>query len=61
MRHPPLEKPSMVMAGSQAVRPLCAAAPALGVEPLVARLREQRPDLDAGAEQVGEALRAPQV
>ena len=29
-----------------------------GVEPLVARLREQRPDLDAGAEQVGEALRA---
>ena len=25
-----------------------------GVEPLVARLREQRPDLDAGAEQVGE-------
>ena len=28
------------------------------VERLVARLREQRPELDAGAEQVGEALRA---
>ena len=42
----------------EAVRPLRAAAPALDVERLVARLREQRPDLDAGAEQVGEALRA---
>ena len=42
----------------EAVRPLRAAAPALAVERLVARLREQRPDLDAGAEQVGEALRA---
>ena len=42
----------------EAVRPLRAAVPALAVERLVARLREQRPDLDAGAEQVGEALRA---
>ena len=42
----------------EAVRPLRAAAPALDVERLVATLREQRPDLDAGAEQVGEALRA---
>ena len=40
------------------MRPLRAAAPALAVERLVARLREQRPELDAGAEQVGEALRA---
>ena len=45
----------------EVVRPLRAAAPALGLEPLVARLREQRPDLDAGAEQVGEALRALQA
>ena len=36
-----------------AVRPLRAAEPALAVERLVARLREQRPQLDAGAEQVG--------
>ena len=42
----------------EAVRPLRAAVPALAVERLVARLREQRPELDAGAEQVGEALRA---
>ena len=45
----------------EVVRPLRAAAPALGLEPLVARLREQRPDLDAGAGQVGEALRALQA
>ena len=45
----------------EAVRPLRAAAPALAVERLVARLREQRPELDAGAEQVGEALRALQA
>ena len=45
----------------EVVRPLRAAAPALGLEPLVATLREQRPDLDAGAEQVGEALRALQA
>ena len=42
----------------EAVRPLRTAAPDLDVERLVATLREQRPDLDAGAEQVGEALRA---
>ena len=42
----------------EAVRPLRAAEPALAVERLVTKLREQRPDLDAGAEQVGEALRA---
>ncbi len=45
----------------EAVRALRAAAPALDVERLVATLREQRPDLDAGAEQVGEALRALQA
>ena len=42
----------------EAVRPLRTVAPDLDVERLVATLREQRPDLDAGAEQVGEALRA---
>ena len=45
----------------EAVRPLRAAAPALAVERLVARLREQRPELDAGAEQVGAALRAQEL
>ena len=37
----------------EAVRPLLAAEPALAVEQLVARLRDQRPGLDAGVEQVG--------
>ena len=55
-----LRRQNMPDAGAllEAVRTLRAAEPSLAVEPLVARLREQRPDLETGAERVGEALRA---
>ena len=41
-----------------AVRMLRAAEPALGVKPLVTKLREQLPGEEVGAKEVREALRA---
>ena len=42
----------------EAVRGLRVAEPGLGVKPLLARLREQQPDLAPGAKEVREALAA---
>ena len=42
----------------EAVRGLCLADPGLGPKPLLAKLREQHPDLGAGAREVREALLA---
>ena len=42
----------------EAVRGLRLAYPALGPKPLLAKLREQRPDLGAGNKEVREALLA---
>ena len=40
----------------EAVRGLRVANPSLGLKPLLARLREQQPDLGAGTKEVREAL-----
>ena len=40
-----------------AVRALRVTTPGLGVKPMVAKLREEQPSLDAGTKQVREALR----
>eukprot|EP00964_Phaeocystis_antarctica_P054622 scaffold32128_cov50-Phaeocystis_antarctica.AAC.2 len=42
----------------EAVRGLWLADPELGPKPLLARLREQQPDLEAGTREVREALAA---
>ena len=42
----------------EAVRGLWLADPELGTKPLLARLREQQPDLEAGNKEVREALTA---
>ena len=42
----------------EAVRGLRAADPDLGVKPLLAKLREQQPDLEAGSKEVRKALTA---
>ena len=46
------------MALLEAVRGLHVADPDLGVKPLLAKLREQQPDLGAGNKEVREALKA---
>ena len=46
----------MASALLEAVRGLHVADPGLGVKPLLAKLREQQPDLAAGSKEVREAL-----